>query len=107
MAVAGATPCSSDSVGIGARAREGGGGGPDDGRTGEGIRRGEPSVPKLLGADAASAIAAANSATRSAGNHSVQPERQTSVVGRNELLRSPARSSRSLPDKRAPSAASQ
>jgi len=64
-------------------------------------------VPKLLSAALAAATAAANSATRLAGNHSAQPERQTSVpVGRAPLL-SAARKSRPLPDKRAPSAASQ
>jgi hypothetical protein len=109
VAVAGATLCSSESVGMAARARFGGGGGcEEDGRAGIEERRGGPIVPKLLGAAlAASAMAAASSATRLAGNHSAQPERQTSVPLRKTPLLSPARSSRSLPDMRAPSAASQ
>jgi len=106
VAVAGETLCSSDSVGIGARARCGGGGGREDGRWGKGERRCEPRVPKLLGA-AASAIAEANAGTRCAGNHSAQPERQTSVALRKAPLRSAAHSSRPVPDNRAPSAASQ
>jgi len=106
VAVAGATLCSSDSVGIGARARCGGGGGPEDGRWSAGERC-APSVPKLLGAALASASAAANSATRWAGSHSGQPERQTSVPLGNAPLRSALRSSCPLPDKREPSAASQ
>src|SRR4051812_1159742 len=108
VAVAGATVCSSESVGMGARARLGGGGGCEDKRGGIGEWRGGPIVPKLLGAAVlASAIAAESSATRLAGNHSAQPERQTSVPLRKLPLRSPARSSCPLPDIRAPSAASQ
>lgn len=107
VAVAGRTPCSSESVGIGARARCGGGGGPVDGRAAVGARRAGPSVPKLVGATDASAIASASSVTRLAGSHSAQPERQTSVPLRKVPLRSAAQSSRLLPDNRAPSAASQ
>jgi hypothetical protein len=64
-------------------------------------------LPKLLGAAEASAIADANSATRLAGNHSGQPERQTKVLLCKTPLRRAAQSSRPLPDIRAPSAASQ
>ncbi len=76
--------------------------GPSGGVTMVESRRGLSGVSRL-----AAGTAEESSATRFAGNHSAQPARQTGVLGTSTPLPSAVVSSRSLPDERLPSLASQ